>query len=328
MNARRAKHRREPVVERARRASSVGAVIVIGQAPALESANFSRIDAPPSMSRVPFLVAPLTCRRARGCLPRSLRWSWRGASAAQDVSLKLSRELAPPATRRECRAGAATDAAGDDVLGGAAGRGTGGCVDDRTGSPTRRAVPARRPPRRRAQDVVEAEGKVELRSRHETVLADWLRYDIPTGRDLGEGQRRAFAAAIDWITGPEARFKRDNETGSFARAAVLRRRGDARGDATEIRLRGSRQVRSDRRRYTTCVAPQTRLVPDAPRSSRSTAAHGRHRARRDRRTSWTCRCCIRRGWSSRCPTSASRDSSRPRSARPACAGFEVARRTT
>src|SRR5215831_9210743 len=63
-----------------------------------------------------------------------------------------------------------------------------------------------------SQDWVQAEGKVELRSRRQTVLADWLRYDAASDEFWGKGNV-TLRRGIDWITGPEARFKRDEQTG-------------------------------------------------------------------------------------------------------------------
>ena len=61
---------------------------------------------------------------------------------------------------------------------------------------------------------VTATGKVELRTRRETVLADWLHYDFVDDEIWAKGEV-TLRQGIDWITGPEARFKRGAETGTF-----------------------------------------------------------------------------------------------------------------
>ena len=70
-----------------------------------------------------------------------------------------------------------------------------------------------------SQKWIEAEGNVEMRSRRQTVVADWLRYDIPTDEFWGKGHV-TMRSGIDWITGPEAKFKRDDEHGLFHVAGV------------------------------------------------------------------------------------------------------------
>src|SRR5206468_2530591 len=59
-----------------------------------------------------------------------------------------------------------------------------------------------------AEQYVEATGKVELRTRTETVLADSLRYDFVADEVFAQGNV-LIRRGIDWITGPEVKFKRD-----------------------------------------------------------------------------------------------------------------------
>src|SRR5436305_8691747 len=54
---------------------------------------------------------------------------------------------------------------------------------------------------------VQSSGKVELRTRRQTVLADWLHYDLVTEEVWAKGNV-LLRRGIDWITGPEAKFKR------------------------------------------------------------------------------------------------------------------------
>jgi len=89
-----------------------------------------------------------------------------------------------------------------------------------------------------AEQFVEAAGKVELRSRNETVLADWLRYDFVTEEVWGRGDV-LIRRGIDWITGPEVRFNRGTETGSFASPRFFIGENGSRGSAAEIRFTAS-----------------------------------------------------------------------------------------
>src|SRR6202158_5964399 len=58
-----------------------------------------------------------------------------------------------------------------------------------------------------SQKSIQASGKVELRTRRQTVLADWLHYDLATEEFWAKGNV-LIRRGIDWITGPEAKFKR------------------------------------------------------------------------------------------------------------------------
>jgi LPS-assembly protein len=106
-----------------------------------------------------------------------------------------------------------------------------------------------------AEKYVEASGKVELRARNETVLADWLRYDFALDEIWGKGNvllRRGF----DSISGPEARFQRGTETGSFTSPKFYVAENGSRGSAAEIRFAGPDRYDVTDARYTTCVAPR------------------------------------------------------------------------
>ena len=70
-----------------------------------------------------------------------------------------------------------------------------GCRDGVVRRRRRRHLPARRPPRRRSQKWIEASGKVELRTRRETVLADWLRTTSPATRSGARATSRCAAAS-------------------------------------------------------------------------------------------------------------------------------------
>ena len=101
---------------------------------------------------------------------------------------------------------------------------------------------------------VEASGKVELRSRRETVLADWLQYDFLEDEIWGKGGV-TLRRGIDTISGPEMKFQRDTETGYFKSPRFYLGESGAHGDATEIRFLGPDNFEASSASYTTCVAP-------------------------------------------------------------------------
>ena len=105
-----------------------------------------------------------------------------------------------------------------------------------------------------ADRSIEASGKVELRTRRETVLADWVRYDILTDEIWAKGDV-LIRYGLDWISGPEVKFKRGTETGFFASPKFFVAENNARGSASEIRFAGPDHYEASDARYTTCVAP-------------------------------------------------------------------------
>ena len=105
-----------------------------------------------------------------------------------------------------------------------------------------------------ANERVEASGKVELRSRRETVLADWLQYDLIEDEILGRGNV-TLRRGTDTITGPEMKFQRDTETGYFKSPHYVIGESGAHGDATEIRFLGPDNFEASSASYTTCIAP-------------------------------------------------------------------------
>jgi LPS-assembly protein len=104
-----------------------------------------------------------------------------------------------------------------------------------------------------SQKVIEASGKVELRTRQQTVLADWLRYDVESDEVWGKGDV-TIRRGIDWITGPEAKFKRDTEVGFFAKPEFHVGENASRGSASEIQFNGPDHDQIKDASYTTCVA--------------------------------------------------------------------------
>ncbi|MGH8799894.1 MAG: LPS-assembly protein LptD, partial [Casimicrobiaceae bacterium] len=104
-----------------------------------------------------------------------------------------------------------------------------------------------------SQQWIEASGNAELRARRQTVLADWLRYDIPTDQFWAKGNV-VLRRGIDWITGPEAKFKRSDETGVFSSPEFHIGENASRGDARELDFLGENKYEIKDVRYTTCVA--------------------------------------------------------------------------
>jgi LPS-assembly protein len=105
------------------------------------------------------------------------------------------------------------------------------------------------------EKFVEASGDVELRTRRETVRADWLRYDIVADEIWGKGDVM-LRRGIDWITGPETRYKRDTQTGFFREPHFYVGENGARGSAAELRFAGPDHYDVTDARYTTCSAPR------------------------------------------------------------------------
>ncbi len=106
-----------------------------------------------------------------------------------------------------------------------------------------------------ANDKVEAEGHVELRTRGQTVLADWLRYDFTEAEIWGKGDV-VLRRGIDWITGPETKYRPETQTGFFATPRYYLGEIGGRGTAKEIRFTGPDHFEATDARFTTCIAPR------------------------------------------------------------------------
>lgn len=156
---------------------------------------------------------------------------------SEPLSLKLSREIEAPAPAQVTPATAATTPAAQP-----AGREVRGALilrADRVEGDDKR---------------ITAFGNVELRGRHETVLADELSYDIDSQTIYGDGNvvlRRNF----DWITGPQLQYKRDTEVGFFHKPRFFLAETDGHGEASNIRFTGPNHYEATEASYTTCIAP-------------------------------------------------------------------------
>lgn len=167
------------------------------------------------------------------------------AAQSEPLSLKLSREIdaGPPAVAP----GGGTSAASGAGASVARRIQTGG--DDEV-----RGALFLRADRLEGDDQrITASGRVELRGRHQTVLADRLSYALGDQTIYGDGNvvlRRGF----DWITGPQLQFKRDTQVGFFRQPRFFVAEANARGDAREIRFTGPDHYEASDASYTTCVA--------------------------------------------------------------------------
>ena len=121
---------------------------------------------------------------------------------------------------------------------------------------------------------------MELRSRRQTVLADWLHYDIPDDEFWAKGNV-TVRRGIDWITGPEAKFKRDDGTGFFVAPEFHVGREQFPGRCVDADFPGGGQVRNQGRALHDVRGRQQRLVPDVGGCRARQVALGRNRAQRD-----------------------------------------------
>jgi LPS-assembly protein len=158
------------------------------------------------------------------------------AADAQDgaaLQLRMSRALAPP--------GPPVDAAGRRLAPGGGEDATTVFLraDRLDGTSTR----------------VEASGRVELRTRRETVLADWLAYDLATEEVHGKGNV-TLRQGTDWVAGAELRYKRGDATGYFEDPRFGVGQAGARGDADRLNFVGPDRFDIFNARMTTCASPR------------------------------------------------------------------------
>ncbi len=109
------------------------------------------------------------------------------------------------------------------------------------------------------RERVEASGSVELRARRETVLADWIAYDLATEEIHGKGNV-LLRQGNDWVGGPELRYRRGDETGFFAGPTFAVGQVGARGDAERLTFLGPERYEVVKGRVTNCVAPRATRV--------------------------------------------------------------------
>ncbi len=107
----------------------------------------------------------------------------------------------------------------------------------------------------RADKQVSAEGRVELRTHRETVLADRIAYDLVRDEVHATGNV-VLRKGSDWIIGPEVVYHRPTQSGVFDSPTFQIGDSGARGDASKIVFAGADRYEVTDGRYTTCVAPR------------------------------------------------------------------------
>jgi len=204
------------------------------------------------------LVAPLAVTALAAAVPTGV--------SAQELSLKFSREIEPPYRRTlpAPAAPAATDAGSEsapprvlDVAGTAppaiplrSAPVQGAARNEERGAVFLRADRLEGD----ADKRIEAAGRVELRTRRETVLADWLQFDVGSDEIWGKGNV-TLRRGQDWISGPEVKFQRGREIGWFEDPKFYMSDNASHGSAREIRFAGPDMYEASNAQYTTCVAP-------------------------------------------------------------------------
>ena len=183
-------------------------------------------------------------------------------ATAQDVSLRMSREIAQPPRR------------GAPVLQAPVSEATQPNVTDAMGAalpPLVRPAPPGAPApaatdergaiflradrlEGNADQTLQAFGNVELRTRNETVLADWLQFNVPNDEVWAKGDV-TLRKGLDWISGPEVKFQRSREIGYFDAPRFFIAENNSHGEAKEIRFAGPDKYEASQAEYTTCVAP-------------------------------------------------------------------------
>ncbi|MEO8754763.1 MAG: LPS assembly protein LptD, partial [Casimicrobiaceae bacterium] len=189
------------------------------------------------------------------------------AACAQQLTLKLSREIEAPVRRGISTPGSATATPDStaprmiDLAGGAL---------PQLPAPALPMSPPPRPPQGpeergtlylradrlegNGEQQINASGSVELRTRRETVLADWLQYDVGKDEIWAKGEV-TLRRGLDWISGPEVKFYRDREIGYFDQPRFYINENGAHGEAKEVRFTGPDLYEATDAQYTSCIAP-------------------------------------------------------------------------
>jgi len=216
---------------------------------------------------VPRAVAAAVAATLAATLAAPARAQGATEAAEPPLVLKPAREIAPAAPPPKPATPGAAPAQGAAPVPGAAatqsragGRGT-------TGAPSRPGPGAEEEGERgvvflradRLEGVsdrqVTAEGRVELRTRSETVLAEKILYDLVRDEVRASGNV-VLRKGNDWIAGPEVVFHRPTQTGVFVDPKFQVGDIGARGDASKIVFAGADRYDVSDGRYTTCVAPR------------------------------------------------------------------------
>ena len=103
------------------------------------------------------------------------------------------------------------------------------------------------------KNQVEAEGEVELRTREQTIKADWLRYDLEADEIWGKGNVR-LRNLNDLLSGPEMRYKRSDATGFVREPEFSLGQNQGRGCAAWLSFLGPDRYLAKEGQYTTCAS--------------------------------------------------------------------------
>jgi LPS-assembly protein len=105
------------------------------------------------------------------------------------------------------------------------------------------------------ESIVEAFGRVELRTRAQTVLAEHLLYNF-TDNTISANGNVLLRKGNDWISGPSFTLRRNDSTGYFESPKFFIGEVNGRGDASRIEFAGPNKYVVTDGRYTTCAAPR------------------------------------------------------------------------
>ena len=184
------------------------------------------------------------------------------AVSAQEVTLKMSRQIDAPYRRAVTPPGGVlpADSTAPRMVD-SAGAGVPRIVPTAAGEGGAQAAEERGAVYLRSDRLegnsekrIEASGNVELRTRRETVLADWLQYDI-AGNEIWAKGDVTLRKGLDWISGPEVKFQRDREIGWFDQPRFFISENQSHGEAKEIRFAGPDRYEATNAEYTSCIAP-------------------------------------------------------------------------
>jgi LPS-assembly protein len=184
---------------------------------------------------------------AAPCAAAAIAVGLSSGAPAQELSLKLSREIESPFVRGNA---APVSTGNPDAPAFVPPAPRGAQRDETRGAIFLRADRLEGNGEKR----IEASGQVELRTRHETVLADWLQYDVTNDEVYAKGGV-TLRKGLDWISGPEVKFYRDRETGYFDDPKFYISENASHGQAKEIRFAGPDMYEATNAEYTSCIAP-------------------------------------------------------------------------
>lgn len=103
------------------------------------------------------------------------------------------------------------------------------------------------------REAIEATGNVELRAQHDTVLADFMRYERGTDTIHARGNVVVRRQGT-WMAGPEIDYARNDATGALQQPTFYVDDVGGRGDAELLEFVGPQRYDVTQSRFTTCKA--------------------------------------------------------------------------